>query len=260
MAPGAGVQTASLRGGGVVPGQARRGSPRRARACRPARRRRRVGLVENSRADRSVSRSTVSADSRSTSSSLGIGRPNSSIWRAICEARLAGLSADISRPARYWARARSSSSCGMLSPALLQLVDDHRHQLGDVALAGRGMDAEDAGIGKAPVEGVDRIAEAALLAHFLEQPRRHAAAEDHRQHLRGVEVAHMIGAALEAEHDLRVHQVAVLAEVAADIVRVLRQRAVRLGCGSRRACFSTSRTKSSCLTSPAATTTMRSAP
>ena len=36
----------------------------------------------------------------------------------------------------------------------------------------------------------------------------------------------MIGAALEAEDDLRVHQVAVLAEVAADIMRVLRERSL----------------------------------
>ena len=76
-----------------------------------------VGAVEKSRAERSVSRSRVSFDSRSTSSSLGIGRPNSSSWRAICEARLAGLSADITRPAWYCARARSSSSWAIDSPA-----------------------------------------------------------------------------------------------------------------------------------------------
>ena len=120
----------------------------------------------------------VSADSRSTSSSSGIGRPNSSSWRAICEARLAALSTDISRPARNWPRARFSSSCGDRFAGLLQLVDDHRHQLGDVALPGRGVHAEDAAVGEGPVEGIDRVAEAALLAHFLEQPRRHAAAED----------------------------------------------------------------------------------
>ncbi len=39
------------------------------------------------------------------------------------------------------------------------------------------MDAEQAGIGEAPVEGIDRVAEAALLAHLLEQARGHAAAE-----------------------------------------------------------------------------------
>ena len=168
-----------------------------------------VGVVENSRADRSVRRSTVRADSRSISSSLAIGRPNSSSCRAICEARLAQLSADMIRPARNCARARSISSWRDAFAGLLQLVDDDRDQFGDVALAGGRMDAEDAGVGKAPVEGIDRIAQAALLAHFLEQPRRHAAAEDHRQDLRGVEIADVIGAALEAEQDLRVHQVAV---------------------------------------------------
>ena len=77
---------------------------------------RRLGREQPRRQGRSAARS-VSAESRSISSSLAIGRPNSSICRAICAARLAGLSADMISPARYCARARSSSSWRMLSPA-----------------------------------------------------------------------------------------------------------------------------------------------
>ena len=67
------------------------------------------------------------------------------------------------------------------------------------------------------MEGIDRIAEAAILAHFLEQARRHAAAEDVGEDLRTVEVAGMIGLALEAEQNLRIHQVSVLAHFTAGI-------------------------------------------
>ncbi len=105
----------------------------------------------------------------------------------------------------------------MVVRRLVQLVDDDGHQLRQVLAAGRGMDAEDAGIGKAPVEGIDGVAEAAELAHFLEQAGGHAAAEDIGEDLRTVEIAGVIGLALEAEQDLRVHQVARLADIAADI-------------------------------------------
>jgi hypothetical protein len=44
---------------------------------------------------------------------------------------------------------------------LLKFVYDHRHEFGDVALAGGRVDAENAGVRKAPVEGIDRIAEPA---------------------------------------------------------------------------------------------------
>ena len=100
---------------------------------------------------------------------------------------------------------------------LAQLVEDDGHQRRQLVAAGRRMDAEDAGIGKTPVEGIDRIAETAMFAHFLEQARRHAAAENVGKDLRTVEVAHVIGLALETEQDLRVHQVAGFAHVAADI-------------------------------------------
>ena len=44
-------------------------------------------------------------------------------------------------------------------------------ELADILRRGAGADAEDAAIGEGPVEGVDRIGEAALLADLLEQAR-----------------------------------------------------------------------------------------
>ena len=117
----------------------------------------------------------------------------------------------------------------------LKFVDDHRDQLRNIALSGRRMHAEDAGVRKSPVEGIDRVAEAAFLAHFLEEPGRHAAAENHRQHLRGVKIADVIGAAFESEDDLGIHQVAVFAEVAADILRIVAAPRFRPCCGRSRA-------------------------
>src|SRR5690606_12105538 len=105
----------------------------------------------------------------------------------------------------------------------LQFGKNDRYELGYVAPAGGGMDAENAGVRKAPMEGVDRITQAALFPQLLKEAGGHAAAEDHRQDLRSVEIAHVIGAALEAEDDLRIHQVALFAEVAAHVMRILRQ-------------------------------------
>ena len=65
---------------------------------------------------------------------------------------------------------------------LAELVE---HQFGDLAdLGGRasGVDAEDAGVGVARRERVHGVREAALLAHLLEESRRHAAAEDRVEH------------------------------------------------------------------------------
>jgi len=60
---------------------------------------------------------------------------------------------------------------------LQELVADHRHQLGGFLLAGAGVDAEQPGVGVARGEGEHRVGEAAVLAHLLEQPGRHAAAQ-----------------------------------------------------------------------------------
>ncbi len=56
-------------------------------------------------------------------------------------------------------------------------IDDHFHHLRRVGGIGAGIEPEKAGVGIGRMEGVDRVAQPALLAHFLEQPRRHPAAE-----------------------------------------------------------------------------------
>ena len=47
------------------------------------------------------------------------------------------------------------------------------------------MQADNAAIGVAPVEGMDVVAKPALFAHLLEQPRRHAAPRDAREYAPG---------------------------------------------------------------------------
>ena len=59
---------------------------------------------------------------------------------------------------------------------------------------------------KVPVERIDGIGEAALLAHFLEQPRRHAAARRRGEDMRGVVVGRADRAALEADDDMRLFE------------------------------------------------------
>ncbi|QTK79369.1 hypothetical protein AT6N2_C1661 [Agrobacterium tumefaciens] len=103
---------------------------------------------------------------------------------------------------------------------LAQFIDDDRHQLRQIVAAGRGMHAEDACIGKAPMEGIDRVAQAPGLAHFLKQARRHAATENIGEDLRTVEIAGVVGLALETEQDLRIHEVAGLADFPAGIDRL----------------------------------------
>ena len=71
-------------------------------------------------------------------------------------------------------------------------------------LGGRaGVEAEQAAVGKSPVERIDRIGEAALLAHFLEQARRHAAAGRRGEDMGGVVVGGGDRAALESDDDVR---------------------------------------------------------
>ena len=116
---------------------------------------------------------------------------------------------------------------GEIVPGAAQLVQDHGHELAQVLLARSGMNAEDAGVREAPMKGVDRVAQPALLAHALEQAAGHAAAERRGENLRAVEVALVDGSPLEAEHELRVHEIADLAKLAAAILRALGLAAAR---------------------------------
>ena len=111
-----------------------------------------------------------------------------------------------------------------------RLVAQDRHQLGRLFLAGAGIDAEQPAVAVAVREGMDRVDEAALLAHFLEQPGRHAAAERGRQHRGGVIIGVVERNAGKPEHEVQLLEVAVLAVVAAGIARRLgRDRPCRAG-------------------------------
>ena len=76
---------------------------------------------------------------------------------------------------------------------LAQLLERHRHQLLRLALAGAGIDAEQAAIHVGRGEGIDRIDQPALLPDLLEQARGHAAAQQGGEHHRGVVVRVAIG-------------------------------------------------------------------
>ena len=60
-------------------------------------------------------------------------------------------------------------------------------QLRQIGRGRAGADAEQAAIGERPVEGVDLVGEAALLAHFVPKPRGQSAAEHLGEHMRRVE-------------------------------------------------------------------------
>ena len=133
--------------------------------------------------------SAVTASMRSISSAGSISRSNSSSWRAICSARADELSRPISRPALSCALERASSaSAGFSAAARTSSAPTTSISLLHHLRPRRRMDREQPRIGKRPAARVDRVAEAAPLPHLLEQPRRHAAAEQPGEHLGGVEL------------------------------------------------------------------------
>ena len=111
-----------------------------------------------------------------------------------------------------WARARASSSAPKCSIGARELAAEDRHQLRDLVFAGAGIDAEDAAVAVRMREGVDRIDEAALLADLLEEPRGHAAAQRGREHVRRPVVGSACGTPREAEDEMHLFEVAVLAD------------------------------------------------
>ena len=58
-----------------------------------------------------------------------------------------------------------------------QLAVYHRQHFLDISRTGAGVDYELPGIDIRCGGGIDRVGQAALLTHFLEQPRGHAAAQ-----------------------------------------------------------------------------------
>ena len=84
----------------------------------------------------------------------------------------------IINPARIWARARSQFFLCNGFTGAMQFFYNDRQELSNVLFSGGGMDAEYACIGKTPVERIDGITQAPILAHFLEQPGGHAASKN----------------------------------------------------------------------------------
>ena len=107
---------------------------------------------------------------------------------------------------------------------LRQAIQAHRDELGKLAPAARGIKAEQAGVQIGPVEGMNCIGEAALLAHFLEQPRGHAAADDVGKDMRGILILIGVGYALEADDDMSLLEAPLQPDLAAGIARQRRLR------------------------------------
>ena len=108
-----------------------------------------------------------------------------------------------------------------------QFLQRHGDELGGLVLPRAGIDREHAAVPEGGVEGVDGIDEAALLADLLEQAGGHAATEQAgHQHGR---VVHRVAIARagEAQHDMDLIQLPLLAELAAGIAGGL--GLVRLG-------------------------------
>src|SRR5260221_10519158 len=107
------------------------------------------------------------------------------------------------------------------------LLAHRRDELDDLLRSGAGIDAEDAAVAIAVREGVDRVDETAPLADFLKEPRRHAAAERRVEDGSGVVIGIGIGETGKAEHDMDLLEVALLAQLATDIMRRLGARGAR---------------------------------
>ena len=135
--------------------------------------------------------------------------------RAIRSVRADGLSSPISIPALSCARARSSSAGVSPSAARRSSSAVELAELADLVGAGAGIEGDLAGVLEGAGLGEDRVAEPALLAQLLEQPRRHAAAERGRVDLRriGRLVAH--ARAFEGHREVHLLEVALLAALAA---------------------------------------------
>ena len=76
------------------------------------------------------------------------------------------------------------------------------------------------------MEGIDRIAQSALLARFLEQPGRHAAADHVREHLQAVERRVSLRDAGQRQRDVHLFELALLDMRAAAEARRLARLAV----------------------------------
>ena len=169
--------------------------------------------------------STSTASSLAVISASGITRPKASSCPAICSARAAGRSSPISRPdLQLRLGAGHFLGTGRLGDRR-HFAGDNGRQLGGLGLAGAGIDADHAAIGEGMREGVDRIAQPALLTHFLEQPRGHAAAQRGRIDLGRIDVRIGAGDPGKSVGDMHLFVIFSEPQIAAAIARRLRRRA-----------------------------------
>lgn len=63
---------------------------------------------------------------------------------------------------------------------IVQFIANNRHKFAQALGIGSGVNLENARIVETAMRGIDRIDQTALLAHFLKQTRRRAAAENER--------------------------------------------------------------------------------
>ena len=85
---------------------------------------------------------------------------------------------------------------------LRQLVADHGQHVVELVGQAADRDPDQAGVGVVGGEGEDRVGQAAVLAHLLEQPARRAAAERGVEHAEREPAVVVAGQALHAEHQV----------------------------------------------------------
>ena len=95
-----------------------------------------------------------------------------------CAIKLSQPSLDRLRKEIDWSKSTAMADAASLARQLaFEYVSGYRE----------GGNAEDAAVGKGPMESIDRIAEATLFTHFLKQARGHATPEDRGENLGSIE-------------------------------------------------------------------------
>ena len=115
-------------------------------------------------------------------------RPKVNIWPAICFAAGAGPLQPHQQAGFELGLGAGDFGVGDAGRHGFHFARDHGGNFARVLLAGADIDAAEAAILEIVGEGIDRIAQPALLAHFLEQPRRHAAAQGRDIDLSHIEI------------------------------------------------------------------------
>src|SRR5262249_11101279 len=103
----------------------------------------------------------------------------------------------------------------------------HAHELGDIGSVRSRVEAEHSCVRIWCMEGIDRVAKAALFPYLLKQARGHAAAEDIGEYLQAVEIRILLQQPVHGERNVSLFEIPRLDTGAADEVRWLRNRCTR---------------------------------